>query len=131
MEFLRLFLPIFLTFWTFCYYFDISHELLLAKLHAYGFDKISLTFIHAHLNQRKQKTKVGSTFSELVSTLLVVPQGSILGSLLFIIYICNLFILNDYLEFGRCAYDTTPLVYGRKFDEILGESEKHMAKISR
>ena len=28
----------------------ISHELLLAKLHAYSFDKISLTFIHAYLN---------------------------------------------------------------------------------
>ena len=51
-------------------------ELLLAKLHAYGFDKISLAFIHAYLGQRKQKTKVGFTFIELMSILFVVPRGS-------------------------------------------------------
>ena len=32
----------------------ISHELLLTKLHAYGFDKISLTFMHAYLSHRLQ-----------------------------------------------------------------------------
>ena len=108
----------------------ISHELLLAKLHAYSFDKISLTFMHAYLSQRLQKTKVGSTFNELMSILFGAPQGSILGPLLFIIYICDLFILSDHLEFGSYADDTTPFVYGENFDEILGELEKHMAKIS-
>ena len=47
----------------------ISYGLLLAKLHAYGFDKILLTCMHAYLSQRLQKTKVGSTFSELMSIL--------------------------------------------------------------
>ena len=42
----------------------ILRELLLAKLHAYGFDKI-LTFMYAYLRQRLQKTKVGSTLSKL------------------------------------------------------------------
>ena len=68
----------------------ISHELLLAKQHAYGFDQISLTFMHAYLSQRLQKTKVGSTFSELMSIIFGVPQGSILGPL---------FIYNLYLGF--------------------------------
>ena len=108
----------------------ISHELLLAKLHAYGFDKIPLTFMHAYLSQRLHKTKIGSTFSKLTSILFGVPQGSILGPLLFLIYISNLFILNDHREFGSYADDTTPFVYGENFDKILGELEKHMAKIS-
>ena len=69
-----------------------SHELLLTKLHAYDFDKILLTFMHSYLSQRLQKTKVGSTFSVLSG----VPHGSVLGLLLFIIYICGLFILNDH-----------------------------------
>ena len=41
-----------------------------------------------------------------------------------------MFILNDHLEFGSYADDTTPFVYGENFDEILGELEKHMTKIS-
>ena len=52
----------------------ISHELLLAKLYAYGFDQISLTFLHACLSQRLHKTKVGSTFSELMISYLVLPK---------------------------------------------------------
>ena len=63
----------------------ISHVLLLAKLYAYGFDKISLTFMLAIFSQRQQKTKVGSTFSELMSILFDVPQESVSGPLLFII----------------------------------------------
>ena len=108
----------------------ILHELLLAKLHAYDSDKISLTFMHAYLSQRLQKTKVGSTFSELMSILFGVPQGSILGPFLYIIYVCDLFILNDHLEFESYVDDTIPSVYGENLDEILGELEKHMTKIS-
>ena len=67
----------------------ILDELLLAKLNAYGLDKISLTFMHAYLSQQQHKTKVGSTFRELMGILFGVPQGSILGPLLFIIYNCD------------------------------------------
>ena len=55
----------------------VPHELLLAKLYAYGFDKISLSLIHAYLIQMKQKTKVGSTFGgDLLNILFGVPKGS-------------------------------------------------------
>ena len=74
--------------------------------------------------------KIGSTFSELMNILFRVLQGSTLGSLLLIIYVCDLFILNDQFEFGSYADDTTPYVCGEEFDEILGKLEKHMAKIS-
>ena len=55
----------------------INHELLIAKLNAYGFDSPSLKFISAYLNFWKQKTEVGSTFSDYLNILFGVPQGSI------------------------------------------------------
>ena len=84
--------------------------------------------MNAYLSQRQRKTKLGSTFSKHMSILFSVAQGSILRPLLSIIYICDLFILNDNLEFGSYADDTTPFIYGENIDEILGDLKKHMLK---
>lgn len=80
----------------------ISHEELLAKLHGYVLDKI-LIFTYAYLCQRKQKIREGSTFRELMNISFCVLQRSILGPLLLMIYICDLFFLNDHLKFGSYA----------------------------
>ena len=69
----------------------INHELLIAKLHAYGLDHGSLSFIHSYLSHRKQRTKVKSSYSDFAEIIFGVPQGSILGPLPFNIYICDLF----------------------------------------
>ena len=69
----------------------ISHELLIAKLEAYGLHKSSLNLIADYLSGRKQRTKIGSVFSEWWKIIFGIPQGSILGSLLFNIFINDLF----------------------------------------
>ena len=69
----------------------IDHELLIAKLNAYGFDNLSFTFIYLYLSERKQKTKINSSFSCWAEILFGAPQGPILGSLLFNSYIFDLF----------------------------------------
>ena len=65
-----------------------------------------------------------------MSNLFGFPQGSILGPLLYVIYICNLFIINDHIGFGSYADGTTPFVYEENFDKMLDELQKHMTKIS-
>ena len=41
----------------------INHELLLAKMEAYGFDHSSLSYVHSYLTNRKQRTKINNSFS--------------------------------------------------------------------
>ena len=107
----------------------ISHQLLIAKLNAYGFDIKSLNFILAYFTNRKQKTKIGSSFSDFLNILFGVPQGSILGPLLFIIYICHLFMEYDAIEFAIYADDATPYTYGQSFDKIIEKLETDMSNI--
>ena len=90
----------------------ICHDLLISKLNAYGFDRNALKLIYDYLSDRLQKTKVGSSFSAYLDIIYRVPQGSILGSLLFNIDLCDLYFQDHNSDFANFAGDTTPYECG-------------------
>ena len=63
--------------------------------------------ISSFLSNRKCRTKINSSFSEWEHLLIGVPQGSVLGPLLFNIYMCDLFLFMTESNVANYADDTT------------------------
>ena len=61
----------------------IPHDLLIAKLYAYGFPEKSVVFLYSYLKRRKQNVEIDNILSNFQSLISGVPQGSILGPILF------------------------------------------------
>ena len=98
----------------------ISHDLLLAKMEAYGFSKSAIEFIGNYLTNRRQRTRIGNSYSTWNDISVGVPQGSILGPLLFNIYLRDLFyFLTDTVL--NYADDTTPFSVATTWDEVEEE----------
>ena len=68
----------------------LPHELLITKLHAYGVDIPSLKLLDSYLTKQRQRVKLNGTYSSGSEILFAVPQVSILGPLLFNIFLWDL-----------------------------------------
>ena len=102
----------------------LSHELLIAKLEAYGFEQSALLFVYDYLKNRMQRTKVGGSYSSWRELLTGVPQGSILGPILFNIFINDIFFFLDKTSLANYADDNTTYTVEKDIMTLLKTLER-------
>ena len=99
----------------------INHELLIAKLEAYGFEDSALETMYSYLSDRWQRTKVNCSFSTWKELFCGIPQGSVLGPILFNIYLNDLFY--DLIDVCNFADDTTLYACDIALENVLSQLE--------
>jgi hypothetical protein len=101
----------------------VNPELLLLKLFHYGFDNMSIHLLKDYFQNRTQKIRLGSCFSEFRELKLGVPQGSILGPLLFLIFINDLSFISTNANFENemFADDTTLHLNDKNLDHLISK----------
>ena len=97
----------------------LPHDLPAAKLKAYGVGNAALNLISNGLSHRKQKTKIGSSYSDWYDLIRIVPQRSILGPLLFNLFINDLFLFIEKANIGNFAHDNTSYSCNNNLQTIL------------
>ena len=85
----------------------IPHDLLIAKLHAYGLSFDTVTFLNSYLKDWKQNVTINNIFSAFQNILSGVPQSYILGPILFNIFLNDLFVCIKKSDLHNFADDNT------------------------
>ena len=109
----------------------INHNIMLAKLQYYGFRGVAYSWFNSYLSNRYQCTKYKSCISELKKILCGVPQGSLLGPLLFILYINDIINVSNSSTSSYILYadDTNILFSGKDLTSLQDRVNDNLSKL--
>ena len=104
----------------------VDHSILLQKLHHYGFTEL----INDWFSNRAQSTQIGSVVSSKERIVCGVPQGSVLGPLLFLIYVNDMYRSSQKLDFYLFADDTNLLYAEKDLKKLVIVVNEELLKLS-
>ena len=102
----------------------------LRKLSFYGIRGIPLEWFKSYLSNRTQFVKYNEADSELLFTKQVVPQGSILGPLLFLLFINDIVESSRKLHYVLYADDTNIFYSGKNLNDLIFEANVELQKVA-
>ena len=108
----------------------VDHKILLGKLDRYGIRGNILNWFSSYLHRRMQCVNVNGTLFDPVEMLFGVPQGSVLGPLLFLIYVNDLPSITDKFDFTLFADDTCLLAKHNSLIELNKMVNEEIIKIN-
>ena len=107
----------------------VPHDLLIAKMHAYGFDIDTLVLMFSYLKNRQQGVKVNNKIHSFMTLVSGVPQGSILGPILFNLFINDITLFFNESDLYNYADDNTISTFANTIKELIEtlQSESEIA----
>ena len=101
----------------------ISHDLIIAKLAAYGLDDTASKLIFSYLKNQKQCVRINNTYSNFENIITGVPQGLIVVPLLFDFSINDLFFIIESYSIHNFADDNTLSVWANTVSDLINKLE--------
>ena len=108
----------------------VNHSILLAKLENYGIRGLINTRFKSYLTDRRQSIEIDNHISKEEKTLCGVPQGSVLGLLLFLLYINDIYKCSTEFTFYLFADDTNIIYANNNLHTLESTVNSELAKVS-
>lgn len=109
----------------------VNHEVLLNKLDIYGVRGCALHLLRSYLSHRRQVVQINNSRSQVLPLACGVPQGSILGPLLFNLYINDIVNINQDAKFIIYADDTSIFFSGNNIDQLISSCNDTIVQLQQ